>query len=108
MSCALIIIQNVGNGKYWHKTIRPKKKKSNVSSDAVDRVACNLLSLNCECAHPSTFKKNPSGKLRNTFLMAPPVPLGLENFNKDRPIKIVAISMCDKLNMNFKLFIESS
>lgn len=85
-----------------------KKKKSNVSSDAVDRVACNLLLLNCECAHPSTFKKNPSGKLRNTFLMEPPVPLGLENFNKDRPIKIVAISMCDKLNMNFKLFIESS
>lgn len=31
------------------------KKKSNVSSDVVDRVACNLLSINYECAHPSTF-----------------------------------------------------
>lgn len=40
--------------------------------------------------------------------MEPLVSLGLENFNKDHSIKIVAVSMYNKLNMNFKLFIESS
>ena len=54
------------------------------------------------------LKKNPSRKLRNTFLMKPPVPSGLENFNKHRSMKIVTVSMYNKLNMNFKLFIESS
>lgn len=40
--------------------------------------------------------------------MEPPVSLGLKNFNKDQSIKTVAVSMYNKLNMNFKLFIESS
>ena len=40
--------------------------------------------------------------------MESPVPLGLENFNKDHSMKKVAIGMYNKLNMNFKLFTESS
>lgn len=40
--------------------------------------------------------------------MEPPVSPDLENFNKDQSIKIVAVSMYNKLNMNFKLFIEPS
>lgn len=83
-------------------------QKSSVSSNVVNKVACNLLSVNYECAHPSTFKESPSRKLRNTFLMEPPVPSGLENFSKDQSMKRVAISLYNKLNINFKLFIESS
>lgn len=83
-------------------------KKSNVSSNVVNKVACNLLSINYECAYPSTFKENLARKLGNTFLMQPPVPSGLENFNKDQSMKRVAISLYNKLNINFKLFIESS
>ena len=84
------------------------RQKSNVSSNVVNKVACNLLSINYECAHPSTFKENPSRRLRNTFLMEPPVPWGLENFNKNQSMKRIAISLYNKLNINFKLFIESS
>ena len=53
-------------------------------------------------------KRNPSRILRNTFLMEPPVPPGLEGFNRNQSIKTVARSMYNTLNVNFKLFIESS
>ena len=84
------------------------RQKSNVSSNVVNRVSSNLLSINYECAHPSILKKNPSRKLKNAFLMEPPVPLGLKNFNKDQSMKRVAIRLYNKLNINFKLFIASS
>lgn len=74
----------------------------------VNRVACSLLSVNSECAHPSIFEKDLSRKRKNAFLKEPPVPLGVGNFNKDQSMKRVAISLCNKLNINFKLFIESS
>lgn len=48
-----------------------RQKKSNASLNVVNREACNLPSINYECAHPSTFRKNPSRRLRNTFLMEP-------------------------------------
>lgn len=52
------------------------------------------------------LKKNFLRKLRNIFLMKLFVFLGFENFNKYRFMKIVIVSMYNKLNMNFKLFIE--